>query len=211
MPEFKDLTGKQFGKWIVVSQARNHVTKNGNTFTKWFCRCECGNEKEVFANSLLNGRSKSCGCDNHKHTIVCKNNFTTHGASKTRLYKIWAGMHKRCENNNTSNYSDYGGRGITVCHEWDDFVVFKDWALKNGYTDSLSIDRIDVNGCYCPDNCRWSTKREQANNRRNTKLYNAFGKTQPLSVWANECGKSYKYLHKRLSKGQSLEEIINSL
>lgn len=203
------MTGKTFGKWTVIELAEPIKDKKGYNVNRWKCRCECGNERLVIGTTLRNGRSTSCGCDAGKRAETAKKLFTTHNESKLRIYKIWSYMRKRCYNENSSNYCNYGGRGISVCDEWNNsYEAFRDWAINNGYEDSLSIDRIDVNGNYEPDNCRWVTDAAQANNRRNTVYYTHDGQTRSVSEWASIYGINYKTLLKRIKSGKGLPDNI---
>lgn len=154
--EFIDLTNEKFDEWTVIKRVENN--KNGSTM--WLCRCSCGKERIVYGGSLRIGRSKSCG-----HYYRARGN-PKHGGRWTKLYMVWASMRSRCFTVSNKNYENYGGRGITVCKEWDDFSVFREWALANGYKQGLSIDRIDNDGNYEPSNCRWATPHEQRINQR---------------------------------------------
>lgn len=164
MYKFTDITGKRFGRLVVIERAAN--TKKGSA--KWLCLCDCGKETIVRTSSLNNGGTKSCGCLQREHMTALGYARKKYD-SNSRLYHIWQSMKQRCLNSNHRRYNDYGGRGITVCEEWkNSFQVFYDWAMANGYKENLSIDRIDNDKGYSPDNCQWATMKEQRNNRRDS-------------------------------------------
>lgn len=159
MKKVIDLTNQKFGRLTVINFA---YTKSHKTY--WNCQCECGKNTIVYSQKLKTGHTKSCGCYKREKTI--KRNYR-HGLCKTRLYSIWHDMNTRCYYKNTDFYKYYGGRGIRICDDWKyDFVNFYNWSISNGYKDNLSIDRINVNGNYEPNNCRWATNLEQALNKR---------------------------------------------
>ena len=142
---------------------------------------------------------KSCGC-------IVK---TQGGFSNTRIFKIFKHLIDRCYNNKDINYKNYGGRGITVCYEWkNNFQEFYNWAIVNGYNENLTIDRIDVNGNYEPNNCRWATMKEQQNNRNNNRKLCYKGKIKTITQWAEYCGLTYRNLFYRLNSGYSIEQAI---
>ena len=168
MSRFTDLTGLTFGRFTVISREKNRRYGDSH-FTMWMCHCSCGKDTIVSGTALRTGRSKSCGCANHEKL---KHLATVHGGHKTRLYFVWTAMLARCKNSNNRNYSNYGGRGISVCDAWSDYVKFRDWALSSGYDPKAkrgecTIDRINPDGNYCPENCRFvDIETNNANQRR---------------------------------------------
>lgn len=163
MSKINNLVGKQFGRLTVIKYDGSN--KNGRAL--WLCQCDCGNTKTILGSSLLNGSTLSCGCYNKE--LVKKTNIK-HNKSYSKLYKVWQGMKTRCYNKNFIYYCNYGGRGITICKEWlNDFEIFYKWAISNGYKEGLTIDRINNDGNYEPNNCRWITRAEQNRNQRKTK------------------------------------------
>lgn len=131
-----------------------------------------------------------------------------HGHSNTRLHKIWQNMRNRCHNSNAPDYKYYGGRGIKICEGWSNFTVFELWAINNGYSDVLTLDRIDVNGNYCPDNCRWVTRKEQSNNKRNLHMIEYKGETRTLTQWSKTLNIPIATLYRYLESEESLEKAI---
>lgn len=200
---YEDLTGKRFGRLTVIER---DIEKSGNG-AFWVCRCDCGNHTTVSTSHLNSGCVVSCGC----FAIETRKKANTkHGQEGTRLYRIWNGMKDRCTNPNASGYALYGGRGIKVCDEWSkSFKSFYDWALKSGYQENLTIDRIDVNGNYEPDNCRWATYKEQGNNKRSNRYITVNGETHTVSEWADSLSMKYNTLDERIRKGWSEEEAVS--
>lgn len=199
-----DYTGMKFGRWTVLGIAPNHITKGGYQVSMWDCVCECGTRRSVRGNDLRLGKSVSCGC------ILADNPASLkHGAAGSHLYMVYHGIRARCYNPNSNDYKHYGGRGIKICKEWEEYETFESWALKSGYRTGLTIERIDVNGDYCPNNCKWITQREQTRNKRTTIYLTAFGKTKSLLDWAEEYGKSPGVLRTRIKRGWPVEEAIS--
>ena len=197
---FKDLKGQKFGRWTVIE--KYGVYKDGKY--KWLCRCDCGTEAPVFSSNLLRGISTSCGC--YGRNILGQKTWQ-HGMSKTRIFKIWAGIRKRCNNPKMKSYEDYGGRGIKVCERWNSFQLFYN-DMKNGYSDELSLERIDPNGDYEPSNCRWASMKEQARNKRNTKLIELNGKSLTLAEWEDISGVGRSTIAWRIKNGWDIKRAI---
>ena len=192
------LSGKKFGRLTV--EKFEYCGPNGHAY--WRCKCDCGNYKVVRASHLKSGNVISCGCAQTRKT---------HGGTNSRIYPIWNNMKQRCSNPNSIEFHLYGGRGIAVCEEWrNSFKHFRDWAFSNGYRDDLTIDRKDNNGPYCPENCRWATMREQANNTRRTRFLTYNGETHSVSEWARILGINQSTLNMRLNKyNWSVEDALS--
>lgn len=208
MSRFIDLTGRKFNKLTVISRAEN----SNKGAIRWLCVCECGNQTIVERSNLVKGVIKSCGCYNREIVSErAKKNFTTHGLYKTRLYRTLNHILQRCYNPNNNQYKNYGGRGITVCNEWkNDCQAFFIWAISNGYKEGLTIDRIDNNGNYEPNNCRWVDMKTQANNRRTNRLISYNGQTHTMKEWAIITGINYRTLQDRLKRGWSDEKALTT-
>ena len=191
MSNFRDLTGQRFGELVVIERA---TTAKGRQ-TRWFCRCDCGKETIVYAGNLTRGSTKSCGCTRAKKA---GQKLATHRETKTRLYQIWYNMITRCYNPNSSHYEHYGARGITVCDNWRKYENFRSWALDSGYQDDLTIERIEVNGNYEPSNCKWATRKQQANNKRTSRYIEFNGERRTVAEWADSMGMDKRVLWDRL-------------
>lgn len=198
-----DLTGEKFGRLTVI---KRHPVNDRQNKPQWECICDCGKNVVVSAYSLRSGNTKSCGC--YKSDIDREVN-TTHGESKTRLYRIWCSIKRRCNSPTDKSYDRYGGRGISVCEEWNNsYETFSKWAKENGYSEGLSIERKDVNGNYCPDNCTWITLKEQARNKRNTIYITIGNETKRFREWCEMYNVKYDSALYRYHKGYSVEEIF---
>ena len=191
MGKFLDLTGQRYGKLTVLERGENRGGK-----PSWICRCDCGKTKEVRAASLRNGHSRSCGCEIGYHT---------HRGYGSRLYQIWSSMRQRCQNSAHKGYDQYGARGVRVCDEWQDFAVFREWAIENGYDENApkwvcTLDRIDNNKGYSPDNCRWVDMETQNNNKRNNHQINYHGVPCSLRKLSEITGIKYQTLYARMTR-----------
>lgn len=198
MWNFIDITGKKFGRLLVIKRTNDHITPKGHHITMWECKCDCGNTKTITGHALKQGFTKSCGCISKKH-----------GKTKTRLFNIWVNMRQRCYNSKIPEFHLWGGKGVAVCDEWrNDFKTFYDWAMSNGYTDELTIDRIDNNGNYEPSNCRWVTAKAQAMNLSSNHKITINGKTKTLCEWLEVAPITASTYHKRKKKGMNDKDAL---
>ena len=184
-----DMTGQKFGRLTVISRAEN--CKKGQTM--WNCVCDCGEKTTTDRQELRRGRTTSCGCLGKERRREAN---LTHGKCGISTYRVWAAMKNRCTNPNNHSYRDYGGRGITVCERWDKFENFL--ADMGERTKDLSLDRIDNDGNYTPENCRWATASQQQRNTRSNRMIKYGGREQCIADWAIELGVNYGTLHYRL-------------
>ena len=205
MSKMIDLTDRRFGKLYVVKRVENFYSETSNfQDTQWLCRCDCGNELVVRKAALIYHGKSHCGC-------VKKYMPIKHGMSHTRIHNIWLGMKDRCLNSNSESYQNYGERGIKICSEWlgdSGFENFYKWAMENGYSDELTIDRKDVNGNYDPSNCQWATHEEQNNNTRKTIHVTYNGETLSLAQMCEKYGVKYHTAYDRYMKGMPIEKVL---
>lgn len=195
----KIMTGERYGRLTVLDE----FIRCSNHQSKWKCRCDCGNIVYVRRPDLVNGKTISCGCYNRENS---KKRHVKHLQCTTRLYYIWGGMMSRCTNPNNKNYYLYGGRGIKVCEDWQDSTRFMEWARANGYTDELTLDRIDFNGNYEPSNCRWVDWKTQANNKANNIFFDYKGEKKTIGQISDMTGLAYDLLYNRIRAGWTIEE-----
>jgi hypothetical protein len=201
-----DLVGQKFSRLTVISF--DHTDKHG--FAIWLCECECEKQTKslVAGVSLRKGHTKSCGCLKEE---ISRIKSTKHGKSRSRLYNIYIDIYKRCCIPENKFYKDYGGRGIRICDEWsgeNGLDNFYKWSMENGYTKELTIDRIDVNGNYEPKNCRWATRKEQQNNKRNTIYVTINGTTKAIADWAEESGIRRGIIYGRIKMGWKEDDLL---
>lgn len=187
-----EYIGKRFGS-LVVKDIRHEP--NGKPYWwMWLCKCDCGKEKWIRPDAVLFGHSRTCGCGKRHDGAVI------HGESKTRLYMIWGRMLERCNPCSTHGTARYAQRGISVCGEWKEYKNFAKWAKENGYADNLTIERIDNDGCYCPENCKWIERKKQARNRGTTFWIDYQGKKMSLAEACEISGLPYKSVHARIAQ-----------
>ena len=214
---FEDLTGQRFGRLTVVRWLRNDERKARQY--NWLCRCDCGNEIQSTANKLKTGTQVSCGCRKHEHAVEFGQINRKYAIVNKRLYGVYKMMIDRCCNQQSENYQSYGGRGITVCDEWqgeDGYDNFAKWAYDNEYDPNAkqgecTLDRIDVNGNYTPDNCRWVDSITQANNKRHNIWITHNDESHTIAEWSRILDIPYGFLNWRLTKAsriRTLQECI---
>lgn len=209
MSKCVDLIGRRFGRLIVVERLPNKV-KGKSAWSMWRCKCDCGNHTDVLGTSLKNQKTRSCGCLHNESCSANGKKNRTHGLKSTRLYGIWHGMRLRCYTTTNKDYERYGGRGIKVCDEWQSFEPFYQWAMANGYQDALTLDRIDNDGDYCPENCRWATQKEQQNNRRSNRLITHNGETHTIAEWNRIKGFGKWVIGNRLRDGWDIGSAVDT-
>ncbi len=189
---YENLVGKRFGKLTVIQETDIKYSKH-----RWLCKCDCGGFTTASTSNLKSGHSTTCGCYRK-----------THGETGTRLYGIWTKMRTRCLNPKAKEYKYYGGRGINICKEWNEFEKFQSWAFSHGYSYNLTIDRINCDGNYEPSNCRWATKLQQVMNRRITVHILYKGQDKTLRDWCLVLGINYNTAIGRYMKGFSPDKIL---
>ncbi len=195
-----DITGQKFSNWTAIKRVGS--AKMGNAI--WLCVCECGNKKEIPQGILRKRATLGIGCH-------CNMQYTKHSDSGKRLYSIYMGIMRRCYRPKCSNYYLYGGKGIKLCDEWlgkNGYLNFRKWALENGYQDNLSVNRIDGDKDYCPENCRWATSKQQNNNRVNNHYLSFNGVTHTIAEWSEITGINYRTLLQRCKMGWSVEDTL---
>ena len=215
MGKFIDLTGQKFGRLTVIKRAENYTPPCGKTQVQWYCKCECGNFCTVSGTHLKTQKVFSCGCyQKEKAKETATHKFTSHGASKESIYKTWINIKSRCFNTHSERYKDHGGRGITMCDRWrNSFEAFYEDVSKlpNYGKEGYSINRIDNDGNYEPNNVEWADDITQANNKRNNRLITFNGKTQTATEWARETGIKRTTITMRLDKyGWSIEKALTT-
>lgn len=202
-----NILGQKYGSLEVIGGGE-YV----NGATKWICKCDCGNIVTVRRTDLVNGKQKTCGCGKSKRMTEMN---TKHGDCNTRLYRTWCNMKSRCQNENEKDFKWYGGKGVKVCKEWEEFEHFKKWAIENGYEENLTIDRVDSGKDYCPENCRFIPLEENIRRAVEKHILNASGRSLNVRQWGKELGMSsytiysWVYNHGKEYAERRIEEITN--
>jgi hypothetical protein len=198
-----NMVGLKFGRLTVMNFSEINKWRE----KVWVCKCDCGNYTEVSTAKLRKGNTTSCGCYRKEcveRGLTRKYNIPVYYKKQaTRLYKCWQDMKARCNNPKNKRYENYGGRGIVICNDWlNNYEVFQEWALQNGYSDKLTLDRINVDGNYELSNCRWVAIEIQANNKTNCMYIEFQGKTQSLSQWCKELNLNYGTISSRINRNK---------
>jgi len=199
---FKDILGLKFGKLLVIAFSSRR-SNEGSCY--WLCKCDCGNEIEIDGKALRSGHTQTCGCSKEGAKTKARELYGELGVA---IYSRWLNMRKRCLSPKYKSYLDYGGRGISICAEWEDIEVFCNWAIDSGFAPELELDRIDVNGNYCPLNCRWITEKEQNRNKRNNRMITYNGEAKCISEWAEKLKIIRSTLAYRLEHFATVEEAF---
>jgi hypothetical protein len=205
MPKRLDLTGYVYSRLKVV-----RCVGARNKRVHWECLCDCGNIAVVSTGSLRSGNCSSCGCYNIEQVKKAGKSRSTHGMKRTPEYRCWAQLKHRCINKDSQGYADYGGRGITVCDEWKDSfeTFFKDMGPRP--SPKYSLDRIDNDGPYCKENCKWSTRKEQANNKRSCRILVLGNEAKTVAEWSEVVGLKGQTIRSRLSRGWSVKDALTT-
>jgi hypothetical protein len=196
-----DLKGKKFGQLQVLCEYSERANDKHNSY-QWECQCDCGNIVIVISSYLTSGHKTSCGC-----LRWSGDSRRTHGLSGSKIYEVYSNMKKRCNDIKSKSYKDYGGRGIKISDKWDTFERFYN-DMGATFKEGLSIERIDVNGNYCKENCTWVTIKAQANNRRSNHKVAYKGETLTISQLAEKYKKNYNLVEERINKGLNIEEAF---
>ena len=199
-----NITGRRFGRLVAIQEISPQLSPSGKPFPIWECICDCGKMVTIRKTHLVSGHTRSCGCRKSKAISLAQK---THGMTHTPIYNTWILMRRRCNDKQDNAYKNYGGRGIKVCERWNKFENFLA-DMGPIYKPGLTIERRNNNGDYCPENCCWATRDEQAVNTRRNHLFTCGGKTQPLSIWAREFHAQHTTILARLRRGWSIERAI---
>jgi len=206
MTKFIDAIGVVYGRLTILERVLSPTKAN---LTYYKCKCNCGNIAIISRPNLVSGHTISCGC--YKKELMTSNKYKeTHNESRTRLYHTWQSMKQRCYDINIKEYKWYGARGIGICIEWMDYISFSNWAKGNGYKKHLTIDRIDNDGDYEPNNCKWSTTKQQNRNKTTTRFVELNGEKKGLGEWSEILNIPMSTMVNRANRKCSPEQILNT-
>lgn len=206
--------GERYGRLTVIGRANDYISPSGKKYPRYLCQCDCGKTKEIDKINLISGKTLSCGCMQKERTSAATKK---HGDTDSRLYGVWCAMKRRCYNHAVPEYRLYGGRGITVCEQWkEDYGAFMKWSLASGYDPEAgrggcTLDRIDCDGNYSPENCRWITQEEQMNNVRYNHRETYHGETHTIAEWGKKLGIDPQKIRRRMNtQGWSFAEAVEA-